>query len=197
MKNKNLHTYSMEKHLSLITVGALSIATVLVPMTGYAYLSPDQVFGGQGTTLDRTDATTYQAPPLQREGDAVIQQQQQSAASSRAAAQQSLTPDYAEPVDTYVPPAKQASSLGLFDQNTQYELRQERAAANAGSPTIIIGSDGTVVDTNGNVLHSGAPRVTATGPESILTLVSMILAAFCTIGYAVARTRQTHVMTLS
>jgi len=183
----------MEKTLSPIAIGVLSIVTVLVPMTGYAYLSPEQVFGGQSTTVDRTDATTYQAPPQQREGPSVIEQQQFSASSSRAAAQQSLQPDYAEPVDTYTPPTKQASSLGLFDASTQYEMRQERAAQNTGGPTIIIGGDGTVVDSNGNVLHSGAPRVTATGPESILTLTSMILAAFCSIGYAVVRSRETHV----
>jgi hypothetical protein len=185
----------MEKSLSAAAVAVLSCASALMPVTALAYLSPDQVFGGQSLTLDRTDATTYQAPPLQREGEQVVQQQQSAAASSRAAAQQSLTPTYAEPVDTYVPP-QDNSTRGLFDQNTQYELRQERAAANnTGGPTIIIGGDGTVVDSNGNVLHSGAPRVTATGPESVLAIAAMILAAFSTVGYAFVKSRTLRLQT--
>lgn len=185
-----IHTKSMEKYTSSFVTGSLALMLVMAPASAFAYLSPEQVFGGQSLTLDRTDATTYQAPPQQREGDAVIQSQQQNSSNLRSAAQSSLQPNYAEPVDTYVPPT-QSSSLGLFDQNATYEKRMDRIQQDrASGPTIVIGGDGTVIDSNGNVLHSGAPRVTATGPESILTFAAMILAGISTLAYAAIRHRR-------
>ncbi len=183
----------MVKHSPSLVIGALALAFTMLPASAFAYLSPEQVFGGQSMTLDRTDATTYQAPPLPRDGDAMIDSQQQNSAELRSAAQSSLEPDYAEPVDTYVAPT-QSSSLGLFDQTTTYEKRMDRIEeSKSGGPTIIIGGDGTVIDSNGNVLHSGAPLVTATGPESILALVAMILAAVSTFAYAQIRSRRMQV----
>ena len=184
----------MVKHSPSVVIGALTLVCALAPVSAFAYLSPEQVFGGQSMTLDRTDATTYQAPPLPRDGEAVIQAQQQNSAELRSAAQSSLQPDYADPVDTYVPPAGTASSRGLFDQTTTYEKRMDRIEeSKASGPTIIIGGDGTVVDSNGNVLHSGAPLVTATGPESVLAIASMLLAAVSTFAYAAIRHRRMQV----
>lgn len=181
----------MVKHSPSI-IAASAVAVALMPMTAFAYLSPEQVFGGQSMTLDRTDGTTYQAPPQQREGEAVIQNQQQNSAALRSAAQSSLQPTYAEPEDNYVP-EKQDTSRGLLDQNATYERRMDRMAEeSSGGPTIIIGGDGTVIDSEGNVLHSGAPLVTATGPESVLAVAAMILAAICTMSYAWMRERQLH-----
>lgn len=150
-----------------------------MPTVTFAYLSPEQVFGGQ-----------VPAPPTQREGDAVVQQQQQAAAERRAAEQQALESNQADPQDDYVPPAQQSESLGLFDDAAQYERRQERINDNnSNGPTIIIGGNGTVVDSNGNVLHSGAPLVTSTGPESYLALAVLVLAGFSTIGYALYQSK--------
>jgi hypothetical protein len=186
----------MQKHLSSLAVATVFCLTVLTPYSASAYLSAEEVFGlEKPSTFDRTDPAVTQTLPQQRAGEQVVQTQQQAAASSRAAAQQSLVPLYADPVDTYVPPTQQASSLGLFDDNTQYDLRQERAAeSRVGGPTIIIGNDGSVVDSDGNVLHSGAPRVTATGPESVLTFMALVLAAFSTLGYAALRAKQQKIL---
>ncbi len=172
----------MEKHFSSLVAHALLAVALFAPLSASAYLSPDQVFGGSSLTLQSP-------PPTQREGDDVVEVQQQNAASSRAAAQQNLTSNQAEPVDTYVAPDS-TSSRGLFDQDTQYQLRQERAASdNAGSPTIIITGDGDVIDANGTVLHSGAPLITTTGPENILAMLVLLLSGASTFGYMQYRSR--------
>lgn len=169
------------KKLSRAALAVASCAIALAPVSAFAYLSPEQVFGD-------TNTATY-APPTQREGEDVIEQQQREAAERRAAEQQALQPDYAEPVDTYVPD-NAPEPKGLFDQEAQYERRQDRIEESHGAaPTIIIGGDGTVVDSNGNVLHSGAPRVASTGPESVLAIAAMILAGACTYGYMSYRSR--------
>ena len=105
----------MRKSLSGVAIGALSCVTALVPASAFAYLSPEAVFGNQTTTFNSTDPTLHQAPPLQREGDAVILPQQQSASSSRAAAQHSLTLNTTAPVATAVPPTKHTARLDPFD----------------------------------------------------------------------------------
>lgn len=174
----------MDKHSLSVAVAALGFAALFAPMSGFAYLAPEQVFGGQSLTLQP-------APPTQREGEDVIQTQQERAAERRAAEQSTLTPVDAEPVDTFVPD-NSPQPKGLLDQNATYERRQDRIAneRSSGGPTIIIGGDSTVTDANGNVLHSGAPRVTATGPESVLAIAAMILAAVSTFAYAQIRARR-------
>ncbi len=168
--------------LSVFSLNVALAASLLMPVTTYAYLTPDQVFGGG-------ESTSVPPPPTQREGESVVAAQQQAAATQRQTAQQALVPVDADPVDTYVPSA-QASSKGLFDQNAQYDLRQERKSENATAPTIIIGGNAEVRDSNGNVLHSGAPLVTSTGPASILAGISMMLAAVCTFAFAQIRSRR-------
>lgn len=179
--------------LSRLGLGSIGISMALAPMSGFAYLTPEQVFGDSGDTFDQTDPSTRQAPPLQREGAAVIQEQQRRSAEQRAAAQSTLRPEDAEPEDTE-PPTTIEKELqeprGLFDDDTQYQLRLERkAASETGSPTIVIRTDGTVVDASGNTLHSGAPKMSGTGPESVLAFAALIFAAFTTIISAQMRSR--------
>ncbi len=178
----------MEK-LSAPLFGALLSIALFAPMTTHAYLSPDQVFGGS-SGVHGAAGDNLQPPPTMREGEQVVEQQQQQAAEQRAAAQEELVPVDAPPVDTYVPP-EETENRGLFDQNAQYELRQERIEEErAQAPTIIIGGETEVRDSNGNVLHSGAPRVSATGPASVLGGIAMLLAAVCTFAYSHYRSRQ-------
>jgi len=173
----------MDKKFLSVAFAALGIAATLAPVSGFAYLAPEQVFGGQSLTLKP-------APPLQREGDGVIEQQQARQAQIRNEAQANLPSIQAEPVDTFVPD-NSPQPKGLLDQNATYDRRQDRMDNERSSgPTIIIGGDSTVTDANGNVLHSGAPRVTATGPESVLAIAAMILAAVSTFAYAQIRARR-------
>ena len=178
---KTHSTTIMEKTLTFITLGFAGLVSVLSPASALAYLSPDQVFGGASTTLQP-------APPTPRESGTVVEQQQQRTAEQRASAQSVLRPVDAEPQDRYVP---ETQPLGLFDSNTQYEKRMNRIEEKKSSgPTIVIGGDGTVVDANGNILHSGAPRVSSTGPESMLAVTAIILAGICTFAFAQYRSRR-------
>ncbi len=174
----------MNKNILSIALSVLAVGATFTPAVGLAYLAPEQVFGGQSLTLKP-------APPLQREGEAVVQAQQERQAAIRAAEQSKLTSTQAEPVDTFVPD-NSPQPLNRLDQNTVYQLRQERIAndKSSGGPTIIIGGDSTVRDGNGNVLHSGAPRVTATGPASVLAFAAMLLAALSTFAFAQIRSRR-------
>ena len=172
---------------SLLRTSAMIVGMLVVPSSAYAYLSPDQVFGGQSQNFDRTDASTYQAPPTAREGEASRQAVQQGAASSRAAAQQSLVPTYQEPVDSYVPAPKPS----MLNNEVNYQKHMERIQEQqTTTPTIIIGNEGTIVDSHGNVLHSGAPLVTSTGPETTLVILTMVLAAACTLLYSFYRSHR-------
>lgn len=183
----------MEK-LSASLFGALVSISLLAPFTLHAYLSPGQVFGDSSGAAHGAAGENLQPPPTQREGEAVVIQQQQQAAEQRQEAQQELIPVDAPPVDTYVPPEQPAESKGLFDQNAQYELRQERIEEErAQAPTIIIGGDTEVRDSNGNVLHSGAPRTSSTGPASVLGGIALLLAAVCTFAYSHYRSRYSPV----
>lgn len=169
----------MHKHFLSTAFAVLGIVAAVAPVSSFAYIDPATAFGNT-------------APPLQREGESVVEQQQRRAAERRAAEQAQLKPVDAEPVDTYVPEAAPSEPRGLLDQDATYERRQERIAEekSSGAPTIIIGNNATVTDANGNVLHSGAPRVTSTGPESVLAVAAMLLAVVTTFGYAHIRTRR-------
>ena len=174
----------MNKHFLSAALAVFGIVASFVPMSGFAYLSPDDVF-------------SQLAPPTQREGDEIVRQRQEEAAERRAQEQATMRPAASEPqpVDTFVP-EDTSQPKGLLDENATYERRQERIAneKSAGGPTIIITGDRTVTDSNGNVLHSGAPRVTATGPESVLAFAAIILAAFSTFLYAQIRARRMIVL---
>lgn len=174
----------MDKKFLSAALATIGIAAVLAPASGFAYLAPEQVFGGQSLTLQP-------APPTQREGDVIAEQQARAAAERRAAEQSVLRPVDAEPIDTYVPDRSSPQPKGLLDEAATYERRMERIDEERSSgPTIIIGGDTTVTDANGNVLHSGAPRVTATGPASLLALAVMLLAAVSTFAYSGVQSRQ-------
>jgi hypothetical protein len=167
-----------------------------------AYLTPEAVFGSaQNTTVsssepthgaassasgfDRTDPTYL--PPNSRaaESEATLQQSQRNF-------------QYADIEEIEVHPAAPAEDTSparnLLDDETQYELRMERlaeSAKNGGDVTIVIGGDGQTVTSDGRVLHSAAPRVTATGPETILMVIVLLLAAVSTVVYAHLRERKT------
>lgn len=145
-----------------LSIGILTLTIVFQATPAFAYLSPDQVFGGAGLTL-------APAPPTMREGADVVATQQQRSATLRNAAQAQLPSLDDEPVDDYVAPTT-STTRSLFDNNTQYEIRQQRIAnRNTSTPTIIItGNGGAITDANGTVLHSGAPRITDTGPEHVI-----------------------------
>ncbi len=174
----------MENVRSLLAVTIASLVMLAVPVTTHAYLSPEQVFGGQTQDLQP-------APMTQREGEAAIAERQQRTADWRSSAQASLAPVDAEPQDTFVPEAPKAPNL--LDETTQYNLRMQRIqdAKNAqGSPSIVIAGNGTVIDSKGNVLHSGAPLVTSTGPGTVLALIILVLAGMCTYGYVTLSARR-------
>lgn len=175
----------MENVRSTLVVTLASLAVLMVPATTHAYLSPEQVFGGQTQDL-------RPAPITQREGDAAIAARQQAAADLRTAQQSSLQSIDTVPQDTYVAPTP--TTPNLLDETAQYNLRMQRIqdAKNTGGPTIVVAGNGTVVDSKGNVLHSGAPLVTSTGPGTLLALAVMVLAAICTFGYAVISARRFH-----
>lgn len=169
--------------LSVLGLRVALSASLLMPLSAYAYLTPDQVFGGPSTTV------TAPPPPTLRDGDAIAEQRA-LAGAQRLSTQQIQNVNNSNPVDTYVPPVV-SSSKGLFDQNSQYQLRQDRLAdEKSAAPTIIIGGNGDIIDTNGNVLHSGAPNVSATGPASVLAAIAMVLAGLCTFGYVQLRSRR-------
>ena len=173
----------MEKTLSTLTVTVATLAMLTLPLQAFAYLSPERVFGGQTQDL-------RPAPMTQREGDQAIVDRQQRTEDWRTEQQQSLQSIDQEPVDTFVPVTPKPPNL--LDENVQYDLRMQRMQeANAkGGPTIVVAGDGMVVDSKGNVLHSGAPLVTSTGPASLLALAVMILAGICTFGYVTFSARR-------
>lgn len=179
----------MDNVLRPLSLGVALGASLLLPMSAFAYLTPDQVFGGSSTVQAPTSPMVATPPPTQREGEDVVSLQQQQAASQRQEAQQNLRPIDAEPVDTYVPD-QSPKVRDLLNSDTQYQIRQQRIEQqHAAAPTIIIGGDTTVTDANGNVLHSGAPRVSTTGPETMLAMLAMMLAGLCTFAYAYMRRR--------
>lgn len=175
----------MKTIASLSACLALTLAAAM-PGVALAYLTPDQVFGGQSLNL-------RPAPPNPREGESVIEAQQRRSAEFREEAQKSLESVDEEPQDDYMHPAAAPEPRGLFDQEAQYEKRMERIEqTHSAAPTIIIGAEGTVVDSHGNVLHSGAPRIVGTGPESALAALSMVLAGISTFGLLAYRSRRLH-----
>ncbi len=165
-----------------LAIGLLTLATLCQASPAFAYLSADQVFGGTSLTLDAPP------PPTMREGADVVNAQQQRSAQLRNAAQAELPSLDDEEQDTYVAP-KTSATRGLFDQNTVYDRRQERISDRGATPTIIItGNGGAITDANGNVLHSGAPRISDTGPEHVF----MAVLGLALLGMAAYVWRRTH-----
>lgn len=166
--DKKIHTLTMIK--TSLRLGLAVILLLQIP-SAFAYLSPDQVFGGAGLTLS-------QPPPTAREAADVVAQQQQGAAEQRAAVQSSLPSTEDEAQDDFVPVTE---GLGLFTNEGAYERRQERMDASDNGTTIIIGD---------SVLHSGAPRVSATGPATTIAGLTILAAIAGTFGYLRYRSRR-------
>lgn len=173
-----------------IGVSASMALTLLVPASAFAYLSPDQVFGSSNTHQSAGTTATVSPFPTKRDAESYAQAQQALANQRRAEIQNAeLKPVDATPVDTYVAPEplKPASRL---DPDTAYQIRMQRMAdETSNSPSIIIAGQGTVVDSNGNVLHSGAPLITSTGPESVVAFILVILAMVATLAMSTAQRR--------
>ncbi len=166
------------RSLSLSTALALGL---FAPSSALAYLSPEQVFGGSSLTLQP-------APPTQREGSDVVAARQQEAAARRAEEQKNMRPEGTPP--DLVPLPHEPSPRNLLNEDTQYNLRMQRKQqGSSGTPVIVIGPPGEVLDSSGNVLKSGAPLVTSTGPETILALTLMILATLSTFAFVHVRGR--------
>ncbi len=190
----------MEKILQRFGFGLAVALSATIPVSGFAYLSPQEVFNPGQSGIDQTQSMIQtprfdnfvQAPPNVREGEDVIAAQQQRSEALRTAAQSQLTSIDDEPTDTYVP-ADAPKQPSLLDNDVNYAVRQERIAAQkSDGPTIVIAGAGVTVDRNGKVLHSGAPLVTRTGPETTLGLAVMILAALSTFAFTFTRSHMTH-----
>ena len=168
---------------------AAGILALLMPVSALAYFSPDQFDSTANQNLQ-------QPPPYARESASVVQTRQQAIGAQRDAAQAKL--HGAAPEDDFVPTMVSKSSC-LSDE-CQYELRQQRmdAAQHQAGPTIIIGGNGgtAVYDGNGNVLHSGAPLITASGPGTTLALVALALSLLGTVAYMWHRSRLTAYVSL-
>ena len=173
--------------------------------TASAYLSPQQVFGDAGSPslLPVPAHTSNQATPAL---DRIIAPnaihvnarssydqrtiEQLISKINRTQAQESLKP---EPPAHSSAPDTGPTSLGLFDDQAQYQRRMDRLSQEqAANPTIIIqggGNGTTVTDSRGRVVHSGAPLVTSTGLGSELAALALLLSAGGTVLFALRRTR--------
>ncbi len=167
----------MHKHILSATLATFGVAAALVPVSGFAYITPQQLFSA--------------APPNQREGEAVIAEQQRVSAERRAAEWAALDP--VEPEPTVV--VEKAPPMGLLDEAATYDRRMTRKEEEkSNGPTIIINGGNTITDSSGRVLHSGAPRVTATGPESVLAFAALLLAGISTFAYASIRRQRMTIL---
>ena len=161
----------MNKHTLSVSLVAFGIVASLAPVSGFAYITPQEAF----------------TPPNAREGAAKIEQQQAVSAERRAAEYAALNPVEPEP-EVIV---EKAPPLGLLNDEETYNRRLERMAEEkSNGPTIIITGGNTITDSSGRVLHSGAPRVTATGPESVLAFGALLLAGVSTYAYASIRSKR-------
>ncbi len=196
----------MDKTLLNSSVSLAILVAIVAPSSAHAYLSPSDVFNPAGQALDQTQTMVQssrfdsfvQAPPSLREGEQVVAAQQNRAAEMRAEAQKQLTAIDAEPVDTYVPATDTSEKPSLFNNDVNYAVRQKRIAEQkSNGPTIVIAGAGVSVDSHGNVLHSGAPLITSTGPETTLAFAALILAALCTLSFSFLQKKATYADSLS
>ncbi len=178
----------MKSRLTLLrlTLGA----TLLMSATpAAAYLSPDEVFRGIDT------------PPNNRSAEQQVQAQQKASAQARQEAQSQLPSTEDEPAppasQPVIVPAEQAvegDERGSYlTGEGQYERRQDRLQSDFPQGTTIIIQNGEAVVRDrqtGTVLHSGAPRVTATGPAEFLAIGTLLFAATAT--FLWVRARELH-----
>lgn len=180
----------MTTTLARIGVSTSVALTLLVPASAFAYLSPDQVFGSSNAHQAAGTTATVSPFPTKRDAESYAQAQQAAANQRRTEIQNAeLKPVDATPVDTYVAPEPQKPASRL-DPEVNYQLRMQRLTnEKSTSPSIIIAGQGTVVDSNGNVLHSGAPLVTSTGPESVVAFILVILSVVATLAMSTMQRR--------
>ncbi len=152
---------------------ALGVLALLIPATALAYGLPADVFG-------TGDPAYVQPPPTPREAAEVVRLREAAIAQSRKDQQLKAAAAAAPPPE----PTLSSSTAPKVDRSTdeyQYQLRQQRLE-NSSQNTVI------VIDNSGKVLHSGAPFIAATGPQSIVAIVLVLLA---TVGTLVGVWRRT------
>jgi len=188
-------------HRTLVLVSLTAVLLSVGAPNAEAYLDPCQVFGGcdDGTEdphgaassvpFDRTDPTTHAAPPTMRDGEGAVGLQQHWSQIRREEEQRAAFASSSS-MHGSAPVVEPNDPIGLFTDDYEYETRQDRLAEkNSNGVTIVFGSNGSVTQ-NGTVLHSGAPYVSATGPETILTLLALILATASTLAYVRMRAKR-------
>lgn len=168
------------------------VTTLAQGSVAHAYLSPTDVFGGTNASFspsDGTHAAAASSEGFDRTNPTYLPPNNRAAENEAALQQSQRNFQYADVQDIEVHAAAPAEDTSpernLFDDDTQYQLRQERMQESNrnGNVTIVIGGEGGTVTSNGQVLHSGAPRVTATGPETLLMLLLLLLAGVSTVTY--------------
>ncbi len=129
-------------NISRIVRAAAIASACILPSTVGAYLSPEQVFGGEApsvqipaplhgaasstSTSDRSaaDRIGYTPPPTARESTDNVITRQQQVQQAREAAQSELIPSYAEPKDTFIP--AEEPKLDRTTDEGMYNLRMQR-----------------------------------------------------------------------
>lgn len=196
--NEWIHTNtSMSTRMLTCLRVSLVAALAMTATPAYAYLTPEAVFGSnQSTTVNANAEETHAAASSSSTGfdrtDPAYLPPSQRGAENEAALQQSQRNfQYADiqDIEVHAAAAEDTSpALNRLDEDVNYDYRMQRIAEskqNGNNVTIVIGGDsGGVVTTDGTVLHSAAPRVTATGPESVLAALALLLAAVSTVFYA-------------
>ncbi|MEQ1849225.1 MAG: hypothetical protein ABL890_01400 [Candidatus Peribacteraceae bacterium] len=191
------------------SIASLVVASVAVIVTGtqhaHAYLTPEAVFGSDGSTTVETGTNTSHAAAasssvgFDRTDPEYLPPNSRAADYEKALQESQRDFQYADieeiEVHAAAPAEDTSPARDLLDDETQYQLRQERLLEQQknvnGNVTIVIGGEGEVVTANGTVLKSAAPRVTATGPTTVLMSILLVLAAVSTVVYARIRERQT------
>ena len=163
---------------------AATATLAALPSAALAYVSPGDVFGdSDAPTSAETPVVDLSVPPTAREASSRVATQQSNTAVRRATAQaeeqKKNAPAPAVLVTETETKAEPAPSR--LDPNVNYTIRQQRIAEqNATRPIVVIANNGRVTDAQGTVLHSGAPLITSTGPETALAVGALILAGIGT-----------------
>jgi hypothetical protein len=188
-----------------LTVLLIAFVTALAVsmQEAHAYLTPEAVFGTDGSTTVTTGgdaphgAASSSSSGFDRTDPDYLPPNQRAAENERALQESQRDYQYADiqdiPVHAAAPAEDTSPARNLLDENYQYELRQQRLLEQqqngGGNVTIVIDGDGAVT-ADGTVLKSAAPRVTATGPTTVLMSILLIVAALSTVVYARIRERQ-------
>lgn len=192
---------------TLFSLIVIALTFAFSATSARAYISPSEVFGGDITDTSEVSNSSSSpssldgAPVNPRRAEVVVENRQQAINSSRAAeaAYQSTIqdPNYKPRVVTPVVVQSVSSSRAstLFSDEALYTKRQQRISESGGPSVVIVtnGNGDSIIDgRTGQVLHSGAPLVTASGPADIVILTSLLIAAVGTLRSVWVRMRRMH-----